>query len=89
MELHTGFWGNEGVAPALAAAMGTYKLAYASQAERPGSADKWRGNVLAPYDPAALLAETGALCPGKEVFCMVLLVDEDEEWVRGLLVPSA
>jgi len=85
MELHVDFWAPGADAGALARAMGAYRLAFASQAERPGRPVD--GNVLAPYSPEALLADTGHLCPGKQEFCMmiILLVDEDSAWVRELV----
>lgn len=85
MELHVDFFATAGsdVVGKLAKAMGSYLLAFASEPERPGRIVE--GNVLLPYYPESLLGETGAICPGKEPFCMVLLVDEESEWVKDLV----
>ena len=83
LELHTSFWA-QGAAPgAVAAALAAYKHAFASHAERPGH--RVSDNVLLPYQPLQVLAATGALCPQAQEFCMVLCVDELQQWVLELV----
>jgi FkbM family methyltransferase len=83
LELHTGFWA-QGAAPgAVAAALAAYKHVFASQAERPGH--RVSDNVLQAYQPLQVLADTGALCPQAQEFCMVLCVDELQQWVLELV----
>jgi hypothetical protein len=84
MELHVDFFATgSDVTRRLARAMGSYALAFASEPERPGHIVE--GNVMTPYYPESLLADSGAICPGKEPFCMILLVDEESEWVKELV----
>jgi FkbM family methyltransferase len=83
-ELHVEFWPDSDSATTVAAALSNYAFAFASRAERPGHTAK--DNVLQRFYPQQLLADTGHVCPDKQTFCMVLLVDKVEEWVEELLV---
>lgn len=86
VELHVEYWPETSSAETVATALSSYAFAFASHAERPGHTAK--DNVLQRFYPQKLLKDSGHMCPDKQPFCMVLLVDKLDVWVEELLDPT-